>query len=456
MPKTGVFISYNHQDKLIADAISEALTSISSELDVFIDHFGLEGGDEYEPKIARSIHNSQWFIIVSSGSSNPDKNMNWCFYEAGQFRAKMESESQNADIRSRMCCLYDGDKLGPLSTYQGTLVTSKDRDAHELNLQLETDHSLYYENTELFSLFDVILKKSAPDHLLRDTSDLTTRKLMRNGVRKISWAFQKSAGRDALGEIVFQPRISFILNPSVGGTPVGLAADTSIDGEDTRTLSTMFGINGQFTLWGDIKDVALSSHNIAALWIEEVENAISNISRNRVPVQPQTLCIGNDNNFYLPVIARYKYYRNDAKKCYVVFIPSPNKKFAVSVRSSILLSGLILSVRFRQRILPMVLELNAVQPNDNAAIKQMELLTKLQKELVSIEIEAVEFGLPVVKDEHEDPPLLNAFREGDIKEKLRDEITKWTLIRNALLDKISKARAGQNGVTPSRSSKICN
>ena len=97
----------------------------------------------------------------------------------------------------------------------------------------------------------------------------------------------------------------------------------------------------------------------------------------------------------------------------------------------------------------MVLELNAVQPNDNAAIKQMELLTKLQKELVSIEIEAVEFGLPVVKDEHEDPPLLNAFREGDIKEKLRDEITKWTLIRNALLDKISKARAGQNGVTPS-------
>ena len=47
MPKTGVFISYNHQDKLIADAISEALTSISSELDVFIDHFGLEGGDEY-------------------------------------------------------------------------------------------------------------------------------------------------------------------------------------------------------------------------------------------------------------------------------------------------------------------------------------------------------------------------------------------------------------------------
>ena len=44
MGQIGVFISYNHQDKIIADAIVEALTSISSDLSVFIDHSGLEGG----------------------------------------------------------------------------------------------------------------------------------------------------------------------------------------------------------------------------------------------------------------------------------------------------------------------------------------------------------------------------------------------------------------------------
>ena len=51
----GVFISYNHQDKIIADAIVEALTSISSDLSVFIDHSGLEGGDDYESKLSKSI-----------------------------------------------------------------------------------------------------------------------------------------------------------------------------------------------------------------------------------------------------------------------------------------------------------------------------------------------------------------------------------------------------------------
>jgi hypothetical protein len=55
MAQTGVFISYNHKDKKIAEAVLESLTALSPNLDVFIDRAGIEGGDDYEKKISESI-----------------------------------------------------------------------------------------------------------------------------------------------------------------------------------------------------------------------------------------------------------------------------------------------------------------------------------------------------------------------------------------------------------------
>ena len=57
--RIGVFVSYNHKDMKLADALMETLTSLSPDLDVFIDHSGLEGGDDYEAKISDSIRASQ-------------------------------------------------------------------------------------------------------------------------------------------------------------------------------------------------------------------------------------------------------------------------------------------------------------------------------------------------------------------------------------------------------------
>src|SRR4051812_8724924 len=107
MSNVGVFVSYNHADNKIADAIVQSLAAINADIKVFIDHSGLEAGDEYDEVLSRSIQSSQWFIIVCSGAARLSKNMNWCFYEAGQFRAKLDNEHATADVRNRICCLYD-------------------------------------------------------------------------------------------------------------------------------------------------------------------------------------------------------------------------------------------------------------------------------------------------------------------------------------------------------------
>jgi hypothetical protein len=108
--RVGVFVSYNHQDRNIADAVVQALTSISPQLSVFIDHSGLEGGDDYEARLSQSLQKTRWFIIICRGV----KDMNWCFYEAGQFRAKLVKEDELNELRSRMCYLYDGERPSQL------------------------------------------------------------------------------------------------------------------------------------------------------------------------------------------------------------------------------------------------------------------------------------------------------------------------------------------------------
>lgn len=441
--QVGVFISYNHKDKIIADALVQALTSISPRLAVFIDHSGLEGGDEYEGKLSKSIQNAQWFIIVCSGAPRPGKDMNWCFYEAGQFRAKLEGENQTSGLRSRMCYVYDGERPGQLARYQGTNVTPFDRAGHKLSTDVDNDDSLDYENTELFDLLELIVEKSTTEPL-RDLTDPSVRQLMRGGVRRITRAFIRNQLEEIVCEIVFQPRISFMLPPVSAGNPAGLTADTMIVGYE-GTLGAIFGVAGGASKWEDIKRNSIVN-DIEALWISDIEAATQEVAQGRIPPQTESLCVSKDGNFYRPIIIRYEKYRSEAKNCYIVFIPARNRQFSLKLRTSLLLSGLILSVRFRQRVLPIVADLKSL--NAGASAKRSELLLKFQKELTGIETEAVEFGLPMPKDEHDDPPLLNGFRDGPLKDGLRSDIHSWINTRMSIFEKIAAARSPTKDVTP--------
>src|SRR6202007_2419448 len=98
-----------------------------------------------------------------------------------------------------------------------------------------------------------------------------------------------------------------------------------------------------------------------------------------------------------------------------------------------------------QRVLPLVDELSK---NENCPEKKKaELLQKLQSEVVLVEAEAEEFGLSPPKDEHDDPPLLNAFRDGPERELLRLEIINWSKTRTAIFDKIRDAQSPTKDAT---------
>jgi hypothetical protein len=368
--------------------------------------------------------------------------MNWCFYEAGQFRAKLDKEPEISDIRDRICCLYDVELPNQFSQYQATIVSGSTRSGAKLNVDDDDADSLDAEDTPLFGFFELIIERSYKQPL-RDVADAQVRKLMRSGVRRITRAFLKNAGEDPIGERVFQPRISFKL--PLGSS--GLTADTIVNGFE-NSLATIFGIAENSARWEDIKRSTSSENNVEALWIGDLEAASQELAQARIPTQTDALCVSTDGGFYRPVIARYELYRSGAKNCYIAFIPTRNRQFKLGLRSSLLLSALILSVRFRQRILPIIEDLSG------PSRPTIDVLLKFQKEVTSIETEAIEFGLPVPKNEFDDPPLLNAFRDGNTKDQLRTEILDWTKTRNLIFEKIAEARSPTKQTSPADAAKL--
>ena len=53
------------------------------------------------------------------------------------------------------------------------------------------------------------------------------------------------------------------------------------------------------------------------------------------------------------------------------------------------------------------------------------------------------------KDEHDDHPVLNSFRDGPQKDKLRDEISWWVMARNLIFEKIFAAKSQSKETSPS-------
>jgi hypothetical protein len=134
--------------------------------------------------------------------------------------------------------------------------------------------------------------------------------------------------------------------------------------------------------------------------------------------------------------------RSNARICYIGFIPARPRLLDFSQTLSLLISGLMLSIRFRQRVLPMISDLEAsidkLTPEQRPS--RRETLGRLERVIYAIETEVKEMGLNIPEDPVKEPPILSAFRDGPSKDRLRKEIAIWTNDRNNLIRDIRDAR----------------
>jgi len=364
------------------------------------------------------------------------------FFEAGQFEAKkvlfsngrlagssddpvnsrdpsMKFEVQDSgqtEIRfsDKLVCLFDVKIPSPFSKYNGTKVEAFDRFGRPIDMTAEPSGNLQLEETSSFALLERMLKSTG-----RDTNPKDERRRLREKAHALITAFLGAGRESAVEDHPLQPRISFILPPRGQ-----LSRDTIITGWD-KSLTQLFSITSETTTWQNIcacvsRGGVLDAKNVP-LWISDIEQAAALIASNFLPDRVDHKC-RLKGRFYRVFPARYEDLKSGSKRVFVSFLPSSIRPFDLRERISTLLSGLILSIRFRERLIPKALGLRNLADTDKKAG-----VMDFYRELLAVETESAELGLAINDDDvpEAETPLLSAFRDGEVKNELEAEIRKW-------------------------------
>jgi hypothetical protein len=372
----------------------------------------LEGGDEYETKIKESIGDTKLFILICSGSLK-SKDMSWCYYEAAQFRAKLTDQGDQRP-KERLICFYDNETPQMLARYQAVKISAA-------------------ENNNVAKALIRIVQSLAPDKVAAFHAEDAQKALLSENVEKVVSAFSKNYLGRVVDERVLLPRLSFVL-PAIneGDGASGLSDDTVLK-SDHSCLRDIFGIAGATATWRNAKAVFMKEGTLGPRWIKELESAVKCISMDRIPDPIEGLVYAGGNGApHRAVISRYEVLGDGRRECYVNFIQARKKQFDVAHGTSVLLIGLIYSIRFRERVLPLYQQLENLQ-GDQLVAK----LKELDRELNLIESESGEYGLND-KDNLAEPPIVTVIGGDERRRFVLEEIEKWKKFRLDLMGRMAE------------------
>jgi hypothetical protein len=415
-----VFISYHGKDLNLASELKTSLEKLSDRFEIFLDRGSIRAADDYEQTIADAIKRAEWFLIICTGFPRRDADMMWSFFEAGQFRATLKP-SLVPHANRRIVCLFDTEPPSILSKFQGVRVCGEQPTdpKSELLTHLGKDN-LQLEQAAIFMLLEQMLENS-PEEPLREITSQNTRLMLREESHKLITLFEEAGSTNVVFERSLQPRISFELPR--GGT---IAADTPVKGYD-QSLRNLFSIETEETTWKRVVEGCCKPDKGKPGWLSDIELAAASIMADNTPIHVSNKCVLGDA-VYRVYAARYEIYKNGHRAIYVVFLPANSRPFDLTQRSSILLSSLILSVRFREQIIPMAKSLREVAVEELGA-----KLKEFYRLLVDIEIEAREFGLVIENSiPEDDSPLTAVFGDAKKKKFIMDAINDWAVDREQI------------------------
>jgi copper chaperone CopZ len=162
-------------------------------------------------------------------------------------------------------------------------------------------------------------------------------------------------------------------------------------------------------------------------WLSDIETASALIMVDETPDNVGNKCILQDV-IYRVIVARYEVYKDARRAIYVAFLPASTQPFDLTRTSSTLLSSLILSVRFREQIIPLADTMRQAEPD-----KLGSILQGFYRLLVGVEMEARQFGL--VLDNNipaDEAPLTTVMSDPSRKIVIQASIDAWSADRRQI------------------------
>jgi hypothetical protein len=352
---TFAFISYAHQDAIIADEIERQLTFLAGKgkgrafLKCFLDTKSIRPGERFQPIIKSAIEQADWLIAVFT-----DHQSVYCGYEIGIYSVVKKQDDTPLD-KKPVICLHDVDRSklpGVVEGYNMTLVSQlAPYDAAD-PIPSGKEVSLWFESavgkflTAFCTSKGLYTADDSPEEFSIDIA---------KAAKTISYSFERSRQDDEEWETPVQASLEITICPPTDGEFKRIPENSSLVGSsrafDILGLSLPLSLAGgqapQVT-WGQLRQALTRPERANIPWMDQLEINVALAAALQTSGPDDVTFRGSrDSHIYRAILTRHKLYKNGKRRFYVLLVETFDRRFVGDPQTSLLLIALTLASRWR-------------------------------------------------------------------------------------------------------------
>lgn len=396
--RVNVFISYRHEDRVIATALKDALTEINRErVECFLDCESIGAGEGWEQELADALDRADWLVSIYTGRQSE-----YCGYEVGVFtRGKLGAAGPN-DFR--LACLHDVPELpGLLRAHQNTFVTARPTGSVAAPENVSPagwppEETAFYKQSILFAFLDSFCAYRGLYLPRADREHAQKQDLLLAAAKRLTLAFVAAHGTEVRTDTPVQLTLSvqFVSDTAAIGAIPGSAVVTG-----TFASFALFGLmpamqNRQLpsTTWEEVRAACQERSAANTLWMYSLEREMVNVASGKLPGSPEAVFMSAmGNKVYRPILVRRVVLYNGTNEFQVVFVETLPRNFVGFQKTSLLLAGLVIASRFRFSYLEEPDRVAALFDKARSDLEFAINCRQLEYDIARIESEALELGV---------------------------------------------------------------
>jgi hypothetical protein len=349
---TSAFISYAHQDTIIANEIERQLTFLAGRgkgkgfLKCFLDTKSIPAGQRYQPIIKSALEHADWLIMVFTGDQSV-----YCGYEIGIYSVMQPHDDKPVmclhDIdKNALPAVLDGYKTAMVAQVAPYLASDPMPTGEEVNLWWESPIGRFLHDfcnaKELYTANDC----ENPGEYSVDIA---------KAAKSICRAFEMARQDDEKEETPVQAAFEITINPPFENGCSRIPEDAILVGTsrafDILGLNLPLSLSGQLApqiTWGQLRKALARPERANIPWMDKLEVNIALAAARKAPEPDDVTFKGRrDGHIYRAILTRHKLYMNGRRRFYVLLVEAFDRRFVGDRQSSLLLIALTLASRWR-------------------------------------------------------------------------------------------------------------
>lgn len=351
---TYAFISYAHEDAIIAEEIERQLNVLAGKgkgrslLKCFLDTKSIPAGQRFQPLIKSALEQADWLIAVFT-----DHQSVYCGFEIGIYSVVKSHDNTPLD-KKPVICLHDVDQSkipGVVEGYNTTLVSQvtpfdpKDPMPSGEEVKLWFDSPVGKFLRTFCSSKGLYTANDSPDEFPVDiakAAKLICNSFKVNRQEDLESATPVQAGLELTifpgdGELKRIPESSILVGSSRAFDILGLNLPLSLAGGQPPQVT-----------WGQLRHALSKPERANIPWMDKLEVNVALAAALKASEPNDVTFKGSrDGRIYQALLTRHKLFKNGKRRFYVLLAETFDRRFVGDPQTSLLLVALTLASRWR-------------------------------------------------------------------------------------------------------------